>query len=96
MTVEEIDLATRNQVNARRNFIVGLWAGQRLGVPSAELSNYVQSVMDSDYQEPGCGVIVRKIKADFDRLGKAITESELTSRLRHIEHNVRAELLSTD
>lgn len=96
MTVEEIDLATRDQVNARRNFIAGLWAGQRLGVPSAELSDYVQSVMDSDFLKPGCGSVVRKLKDDFDRIGKSISETELTSRLIHIEHDVRAELLSTD
>ena len=96
MTVDEIDLATRDQVNARRNFIAGLWAGQRLGVPSAELSDYVQSVMDSDYLKPGCSNVVRKLKDDFDRIGKSISESELTSRLIHIEHDVRAELLSTD
>lgn len=96
MTVEELDLATRDQVNARRNFIAGLWAGQRLGVPSAELSDYVQSVMDSDYLKPGCSNVVSKLKGDFDRIGKSISESELTSRLIHIEHNVRAELLCTD
>lgn len=96
MTVDELDLATRNQVNARRNFIAGLWAGQRLGVPSAELSDYVQSVMDSDFLKPGCGNVVKKLKDDFDRIGKSISESELTSRLIHIEHNVRAELLCTD
>ncbi len=96
MTVEEIDLATRNQVNARRNFIAGLWAGQRLGVPSSELSAYVESVMESDYQEPGRGDVVRKLKADFDRLGKKISESEIASRLKIIERNVRAELLTTD
>ena len=96
MTVEEIDLATRDQVNARRNFIAGLWAGQRLGVPSAELSDYVQSVMDSDLLKPGCGNVAKKLKADFDRTGKLITESELANRLRHIERNVRAEILCTD
>ena len=96
MTVDELDLATRNQVNARRNFIAGLWAGQRLGIPSAELSDYVESVMESDYLKPGCSSVVRKLKADFERVGKSISESELTSRLIHIEHNVRAELLCTD
>ncbi len=96
MTVEEIDLETRDQVNARRNFIAGLWAGQRLGVPSAELSNYVQSVMQSDYLAPGCSDVVRKLKSDFEQSGKTISESELASRLKIIERNVRAELLTTD
>ena len=96
MTVEEIDLETRDQVNARRNFIAGLWAGQRLGIPSAELSTYVQSVMDADYREPGCSDVVQKLKSDFENSGKNISKTELASRLKIIERNVRAELLTTD
>ena len=96
MTVDEIENATRYQVNARRNFLASLWASKLLDVPTNELSDYVQSVMDSDYVEPGTADVVRKIKADFEKHGKSICEKELAARLQTIERSVRAELLATD
>ena len=96
MTVDEIETITRCQVNARRNFLASLWASKMLGVPSNEIADYIQSVMDSDYEEPGIADVIRKLKSDFKRHGKSICENELAVRLQIIERSVRAELLATD
>ncbi|MGI9401756.1 MAG: ATPase inhibitor subunit zeta [Rhizobiaceae bacterium] len=96
MTTSEIEIATRGQVNARRNYLMGLWAGRMLGLRERQLSEYVCDVMVSDYQEPGPGVVVRKLRRDLADAGMEFSESEVLRQLRMTEKSVRSELLATD
>ncbi|MEM8689345.1 MAG: ATPase inhibitor subunit zeta [Pseudomonadota bacterium] len=96
MTISELELATRDQVNARRNYLMGLWAGQKLGLTESELPRYVSAVMAADFQEPGPLDVVRKLKQDFAATGLYISESEVMTQLKAAEKSVRSELLSTD
>ena len=96
--MECIDTETRatGQVNARRNYLLALWAGRQLGMPANQLPGYVASVMQSDFEEPGPHDVVRKVQSDFHRRGIAMDETRLLRQLRTIENSVRAELLATD
>ena len=96
MDIQEIELATRGQVNARRNYIMGLWAGRMIGVEPRRLPQYVVTVMQSDYEEPGPGDVVRKISRDLVAHGIDLGEAEILRQLKAVERNVRAELLATD
>lgn len=96
MTLTDIEHATRGQVNARRNYLVGLWAGNMLGLNDRELSSYVREVMLSDYQEPGPQDVVRKVSSDLAQSGYSIGEGEVLRQLQAVERGVRAELLATD
>ena len=96
MTIDEIEIATRDQVNARRNYLMGLWAGRMLGLRDGRLSNYVVEVLISDSYEPGPNDVVRKLTRDLDSIGMVISEEEILRQLKATEKNVRSELLSTD
>ena len=96
MDIHEIEMATRGQVNARRNYIMGLWAGKMIGVDKRQLPHYVVAVMQSDYEEPGPGDVVRKISRDLNAHGIELGGAEILRQLKSVERNVRAELLSTD
>ncbi len=96
MTIAELDMATRDQVNARRNYLMGLWAGQKLGVPESELPRYVGEVMAADFEEPGPQDVVRKLRRDFAATGLDVSEAEVMQQLKNAEKSVRSELLSTD
>ena len=98
MRLDTLDFkdTTRDQINARRNYLVGLWAGARLGLKADDLTGYITEVMEADFEEPGPQDVIRKIKRDFDHNGVAACEMEITERFKRIDREVRAELLSTD
>lgn len=96
MTTCEIEMATRGQVNARRNYLMGLWAGRRLGMQDTELPGYVHEVMASDFEEPGPGDVVRKVFRDLASVDRGISQEEVMRQLKMMEKSVRSELLSTD
>jgi hypothetical protein len=96
MQIQDFDDQTRGQVNARRNYLLGLWVGKQLGLRQDELSIYVEEVMLSDFEEPGPNDILRKVKADLEHAGFHVEHTELLDRFKTIERSVRAEVLSTD
>ena len=96
MTTSDIEFATRDQVNARRNYLMGLWAGRMLGLRERQLSEYVYEVMISDHKEPGPQVVVRKLSRDLADAGMEIGEAEVLRQLTMTEKSVRSELLATD
>jgi hypothetical protein len=96
METVDFDELTRGQVNARRNYLMGLWAGNQLGLQSSELTRYVQEVMLSDFEEPGPQDVIRKVRSDLAQSGISLEEAELMNRFATIERDVRAEMLSTD
>ncbi|MEM6461213.1 MAG: ATPase inhibitor subunit zeta [Pseudomonadota bacterium] len=96
MTTNEIEIATRGQVNARRNYLIGLWAGRMLGLRDTQLSDYVCDVMASDFLEPGPQDVVRKLRRDLSEIGMEISEVEIMRQLQMTERSVRAELHTTD
>lgn len=96
MTIHDIEFATRGQVNARRNYLMGIWAGRMLGLSDRDLADYVCDVMASDSLEPGPQDVVRKLQRDLYDIGTEISEVEILRQLQMTERSVRAELLTTD
>ena len=96
MQREELEIQTRDQLNARRNYLLGIWAGTRLGLQNRELDEYIEEVMLSDFQEPGPFDILRKVQADLANAGIDVESSQLLNHFKGIEQSVRGELLSTD
>ncbi|MEM9472438.1 MAG: ATPase inhibitor subunit zeta [Pseudomonadota bacterium] len=96
MTTCDLEMATRGQVNARRNYLMGLWAGRKLGIGDKDLPHYVHEVMLSDFQEPGPGDVVRKVSRDLAAVDGKISEEEVLRQLTMMEKSVRSELLATD
>lgn len=96
MMIQDIETATRGQVNARRNYLMGIWAGRMLGYSDRDLTDYVCDVMASDFQEPGPQDVVRKLRRDLKEIGMEISEAEILRQLQMTERSVRAELHMTD
>jgi hypothetical protein len=93
---DELEIRTRDQLNARRNYFLGVWAGTQLGLQHRELDDYIEEVMLSDFEEPGPFDILGKVQADLANAGIDLESGDLLNRFKNIEQNVRRELLSTD
>ena len=74
------------KINSRRARLIGLWAAERLGIPSAQAEAYAQEVVSADLDEPGHADIIRKLQADFKAKGIEISDHRITKELeRHWE-----------
>lgn len=67
------------RAESRRNKALAEWAAAQLGI--TDVDSYVKEVRKADLAEKGDEDVVRKVKADFDAKGVAVTEDEIRSKL---------------
>lgn len=79
------DEELRFKVLARRDKLLGEWAGHELGLGGAEREAYVKSVVQTELTKGGEHAIVRKLHTDFG--AKNVHHSE------HMIHRKMGELL---
>lgn len=63
------DQALRFRAEAKRNRMLGEWAGGLLGHSGAALEDYVKAVIVADFKEAGDEDVFRKIREDFKAAG---------------------------
>jgi hypothetical protein len=88
--------STEDHVIPRRNALVGIWAGVRLGYRETELAAYVADVMASDHREVGHRDIVRKLIGDFAERGVHLDEEEILVWLSQAHRAAYRDFLVTD
>lgn len=88
--------ATEDCINARRNYILGLWAGKKLGLSEDALTSYVRDVMQADAKAPGADPVIAKVADDFSASQLAVPPAHILSELQQAERMARAEMLMTD
>ena len=93
---QEIEASTEGCVNARRDYILGLWAGKQLGLNDDALMYYVRDVICTDQMAPGVDPMVNKVASDFSKNGVGMGNSQIWNVLQNAERTARAEMLVTD
>ena len=78
------DEELRFKIGARRNKLLGLWAGAELGLTGLAAEEYAKSVVVADLQ--GADAMFRKIRGDFDAAGLGHSD--------HVIQRQMAELLA--
>lgn len=96
MINDEFEEMTRTSVVARRNQLLGLWAGRRLGLSGTQLERYAIEVHDADFEVSGPKDVVDKVIRDLARADIAVGDATVTQFLAKAEADARRELLSTD
>lgn len=69
----KLDEEMKFKVIARRNKLLGEWAGRQLGLAGAELDAYAKTVVMSDFDKPGDDDVMDKVTADLKAKGVSIT-----------------------
>lgn len=75
------DAELKFKAESRRNKMLAEWAGAKLGVTGAALEDYVKEVRRADLAEKGDDDVLRKVKADFDAKGIAISEADIRAAM---------------
>lgn len=94
--IDRMERETRDSVAERRNFFLGLWAGQLLGYEGNRLALYAGEVMASDMTQPGPDDVIGRLVQDFAAHGVPLGAADVRAQLQRSERLVRSELLSTD
>jgi hypothetical protein len=89
------DEETRFRVRNRRNKLFGLWvAREQLKLPETEQSEYAQSVVLADFEQPGDADVIRKVQGDLTAKSISISDHMLERRLHEFEATARAQVVS--
>lgn len=74
------DQELRFKAEARRNKLLGLWAGGLLG--KADVDAYAREVVASDFEEAGDADVLRKVSGDLKDGGVAISDEEIRAKMQ--------------
>ena len=75
--IARLETSTRGPLIGRRDMLVGLWAGEQLGLPGESRAIYALEVMAAGLLETGREDVVDKISRDFVKRGIDITRGEI-------------------
>jgi hypothetical protein len=77
------------KVRARRDRLVGLWAGGLMGLKDAALEAYVAGLLHADLSTPGTEEVYQKVVADFGGQGVAVRPQEVRARIGELTLEAR-------
>ena len=80
------------KAQARRDRLLGLWAGERMGLSGEELQTYALSVFRADLKEPGDDDVFQKVLADLAAKNVEVLPHELRARMDDLLATARADL----
>lgn len=72
------DAELQFKVEARRNRLLGEWAGELLGYEGDEKAAYAREVVKSDFEEAGDDDVLRKVGGD---LGVKVPVAEIRAKM---------------
>lgn len=65
------------KATARRNKLLGVWAAEKLGKSGSDADAYAKEVVIADFEEAGDDDVFRKVRADFDKAGVAVSDHQI-------------------
>ena len=82
------------RIMARRNHLLGVWAGELLGYHGGELALYAGTVMTADLAEPGDDDVLQKVVADFQSRQITVPEADIRAKMDQLLGVARREILT--
>ena len=87
-----LDQEQEFKAQARRDRMIALWAGEKMGVAGDDLQNYVLAVMRADLKEPGDNDVFEKVLEDFEEKGVKGAGPELRAKMDEFLNIARTEI----
>ena len=82
------------RIIARRNHLLGVWAGELLGHHGGELALYAGTVMTADLAEPGDDDVLQKVAADFRTGHIALSDHDIRAKMEQLLSVAKREILT--
>ncbi|WP_308917301.1 DUF1476 domain-containing protein [Jannaschia sp. LMIT008] len=84
------DAELQFKVEARRNRLLGEWAGGILGKSGDALKDYAREVVKSDFEEAGDEDVFRKVHGD---LGDKVSEADLRAKMTALKGDAKRQVM---
>ena len=81
------------KVNARRNKLLGEWAGRQMGLAGADLEAYAKSVVMADFEKPGDDDVLQKVAADLKAKGLAVGDGVVRAEMEKLLATAKEQIL---
>lgn len=86
----------RDDITARRNVLLGLWAARRIGLSGADAELYAWGVHFSDLGEPGHEDVIGKVERDFAAAGRPLERRAIRRELHAMQLRAEVALLQDE
>jgi hypothetical protein len=83
------------KVLARRNRLLGEWAGRQMGLTDVETEAYAKDVIRADFEEAGDDDVIRKLLGDLTAAGLDIDEGTIRETMQHKSVEARRQLMES-
>lgn len=80
------------RANARRNRLLGLWAGGLMGLEGEHLESYARAVVKSDFELPGDEDVLNKVSRDLKGSGLTTSEAEVRRKMDELLAQAREQV----
>ena len=80
------------RITARRNRLLALWAGEKLGLTEAEADSYAKAVVQADFEGAGDEDVIRKLIGDLLKGGVETRDIEIREMLSRMADEARAQI----
>ena len=87
------DQEFRFKTTARRNWLLGMWAAERLGLLGDAAEAYAQHVVDAQFEPGGDRHVVDKVTADLSAKDPTITPARIRFELEHLAAQAKRQLM---
>ena len=88
------DEAVELRATARRNRLLGLWAGELMGLEEKHLEDYAAAIVRSEVTAPDEEDVVRRVLGDLVGSGLKVTEGQVRGKLHELLAVARGQLQS--
>ena len=88
-----IDQDMEFKIEARRNKLLGLWLGEKLGKTESQLDDYAKEVVLSDLEEPGIEDVMRKVMKDIADAGSSLTDTDIRQKIAEFDEEAKNQIL---
>jgi hypothetical protein len=86
------ELTHKFKVYARRNFMMGMWLGEKMNLQSDELHLYAQSVIEADFKKSGHEDVIEKLLDDIKKNNLSISEDQIRRKMDYYLEKAEEEL----
>ena len=87
-----LEEALEFKAQVRRDRMLGLWAGEKLGLEGDALARYADSVVRADLREPGDNDVYQKVLADFADKPVPLQPQDLRERMNTLLTEARRQV----